>query len=122
MFRQRGNTYYPGFRPGFGFRLSHETVVALDTTRSTRTGNVRVPDYQSFWLDPDEKLKVRVFMDRSVIDVFVNGQVAMSARVSPVSGDNKRVSVIAHGNDLELCKFESYKLSLWFILVNKKEF
>lgn len=112
IFRQRGNCYYPRFCPGFTFRHAHETVVELDTTNSTRTGNVRVPDYQSFWLEPDEKLKVRVFMDRSVIDVFVNGQVAMSARVSPVSGDNKRVSVIAHGNDLELCKFESYKLSL----------
>lgn len=112
VFRQRGNTYLPAFAPGFGYRKAHETVVQLDTTRSAKRGNVRVPDEQSFYLKPDEKLRIRVFLDRSVIEVFVNGVVAMAARVSPVSGNNTRASVTSYGDDLTLCKWESYRLSL----------
>lgn len=112
VWRQRGNTYLPTFSGSFGYRQSHETVAQLDTAHSTLCGNVRVPDEQSFWLAPEEPLNVRVFLDRSVVEVFVNGTVSLAARVSPVSGENRRFSMTACGDDLKLEKLESYQLCL----------
>lgn len=110
IFRNRG---YRGEQlTSAGYRKLLETVVQLDTLRSTTTGNVRVPDMQSFYLEADEKLNVRIFLDRSVIEVFVNNKVMLAARVSPTSGNNKRLSIVSRGKDIMLHRLESYRLCL----------
>ena len=111
IYRQRGDTYLPAFAPGFRYRDAHDTVVALDTSYSSKAGLVRVPDEQCFYLKPDEELNVRFFLDRSVLEVFVNGKVALAARVNPVSGKNERVSVISRGDSILLKKIEAYELA-----------
>ena len=111
IFRQRGDTYLPAFAPGFRYRDAHETVVMLDTTYSSKAGLVRVPDEQCFYLEPSEELNVRFFLDRSVLEVFVNGRVALAARVSPTSGKNDRVSVISRGDGIMLKKIEAYAIA-----------
>lgn len=112
IYRQRGNTYLPAFSGGFGYRSAHETVVALDTSFSSIRGAVRVPDEQAFYLAPEEKLNVRIFLDRSIAEVFVNEKAALSARIDPVCGSNERISVTSRGADLTMTSLESYKLSL----------
>ena len=111
IFRVRGNTYLPAFGPGVSYRVGHETVVQLDATRSSRVGNVRIPDTQSFYLQPDEPIKARIFLDRTVVEVFVNGRVALTARVSPAAG-NRGISITSRGDGLTLSKLESYELRL----------
>lgn len=110
VFRQRGNTYLPAFAPGFTYRKAHETVVELDTTHAGRVGMRRAPDTQTFYLPPDEELKLRVFCDRSVIDVFVNDRVALSARVSPSAGKNEKVTVISYGDGLLMKNLTGWKI------------
>jgi len=112
VYRQRGNTYLPAFGPGFAYRRAHETIVSLDTSYSSKSGLVRVPDDQALYLSPDEKLSLRVFLDRSVIEVFVNGKVSLSARVAPTSGKNDRISITSRGEDLLMTSLETFKLSL----------
>lgn len=112
LFRQRGNTRHDKFRPGYMYRKAHETVIQVDTIHSSRTGLVRVPDEQSLYLDLEETVNIRVFLDRSVLEVFVNDRLAFALRVSPTSGKNVRMSMTACGNDLLVKKLESYELSL----------
>lgn len=112
VFRQRGNTYLPAFAPGFAYRKAHETVIELDTTRSGKRGMRRVPDTQAFYLPPDGPLKIRIFCDRSVIDVFVNDRVALSARVSPASGKNNQISVTSYGDSILLKKLEGWQIGI----------
>lgn len=112
IFRQRGNTVHASFAPGFGYRKAHETVVQVDTTHSTKTGWVRTPDSQSFYLPPEDKLNVRIFLDRSVIEVFVNDRTAFAVRLSPTAGKNQKMSILARGDDLMINKLESYRLEL----------
>jgi len=111
LFHTRGNTYLPAFAPGVSYRKAHETVVQLDPTRSSLFGNVRLPDTQAFYLAPEEPIKVRVFLDRTMVEVFVNGRVALTARVSP-SENSRRVCFLARGGDLLLKRLESYELRL----------
>jgi len=112
VYRQRGNTYLPAFAPGFGYRKAHETVISLDTSYSSKSGLVRAPEEQTFYLAPDEKLNVRIFLDRSVIEVFVNGKVALAARVAPSSRKNESASITSRGESLLMTSFKAYKLSL----------
>ena len=72
---------------------------------------MRVPDEQCFYLEPNEELNVRFFLDRSVLEVFVNGRVALAARVSPTSGKNERVSVISRGDGILLKRIEAFGLA-----------
>jgi len=111
IFRQRGFTYLPAFAKDFTYRKAHESVIQLDTTFSSTSANVRIPDEQSFWIAPEEKLNVRVFLDKSIVEVFVNGKAAMAAKVSPDSEAN-RIAITARGGDLMMNKLESYELSL----------
>lgn len=112
LFRERGNVRLDKLRQGYTYNQSLEAVVQVDTIHSTRTGMVRIPDEQRFHLKPDETVNMRVFLDRSMLEVFVNGRLAFALRVSPTSGKNTRMSLTACGNDLLLKKLESYELSL----------
>ena len=69
------------------------------------------PETQSLYLKPDEKLNVHVFLDNSIIEVFVNKKVALTARVAPVK-DGKRIAIISRCADVTLEKLEKYELSL----------
>lgn len=111
IFRQRGFTYLPAFAPDFTYRKAHESVVQLDTTFSSKSANVRIPDEQAFWIAPEEKLNVRIFLDKSIVEVFVNGKAAMAAKVSP-DGVAKGITITSRGEDLMLHKLESYELKL----------
>ncbi|MBR6680419.1 MAG: glycoside hydrolase family 32 protein [Clostridia bacterium] len=111
IFRQRGFTYLPAFAKDFTYRKAHESVIQLDTTFSSKSANVRIPDEQAFWIAPEDKLNVRVFLDKSIVEVFVNGKAAMAAKVSP-DGDARGIAITSRGDDLTLNKLESYELSL----------
>ena len=110
VYRQRGNTFLNAFRPGFRYRDAHETVIQMDMTHSSKDALVRIPDTQCFWLAPEEELRMRIYIDRSVAEVFVNGRVALSARISPDAGDNKKISLTSAGDDLVLRRLEVYPM------------
>ncbi len=46
---------------------------------------------------PDESLKLHVFLDRSVIEVFVNGRVCMTSRSYPTRHDSIHIRFFAKG-------------------------
>lgn len=49
----------------------------------------------AFALHEGEPLRLRVFVDRSIIEVFANGRLAMSQLVYPAGTDNRQLSLIA---------------------------
>ena len=111
IYRDRGDSYCSAFAPGEDYCGAYETVVTLDTAYSSEKAFVRAPETQSLYLKPDEKLNVHVFLDNSIIEVFVNKKVALTARVAPVK-DGKRIAIISRCADVTLEKLEKYELSL----------
>ncbi len=110
IYRERGNICFSDYA-GADMHGKKETVVILDTTYSSEKALVRAPDTQAFCLSPDRKLDVRIFLDQSIIEVFVNGKVAITSRVMPVK-QGKRITVLSRGKDLLLERLEAYELSL----------
>jgi len=90
-------------------------VVCLDGTRSSNN-----PDT---WIRPPERvdmkrgsepLKLRVFVDRSVVEVFVNEKLYLAMRVYPDRKDSVGVSLRAQGQDAVLKKLDAWQMnSIW---------
>ena len=59
----------------------------------------RAPETGPVFLEPDEPLKLRVFIDRSVVEVFVNGKQCLALRVYPGREDSIGVSLRSQGKE-----------------------
>ena len=62
----------------------------------------RAPETAAVFIEPDETLKLRVFIDKSVVEVFVNGKQCVAMRVYPDREDSVGVSLRSQGQDSEL--------------------
>ncbi len=85
-----GGVFGPGIR---------ETLVSIDTSYSSTAADVlsRPPETAPFSLAEGEPLRLRVFVDRSVVEVFVNGRQALGVRVYPEREDSLGVSLRSQG-------------------------
>lgn len=106
-----------------------KAVICLDGSRSSTLPDVwpRPPeraevDYGSRNWDsaPTEttlgkRLKLRVFVDRSVVEVFVNEKHYLAMRVYPGRKDSLGVSIRAQGQEALLKKLDTWRMrSIWF--------
>ena len=87
-------------------------VVSLDTSRSSVAPDVKLrpPETAQVELARDEPLRLRVFVDRSVVEVFVNGRQCIAARVYPERQDSLGVSLRSQGQDAELKSLDAWQM------------
>ena len=91
-------------------------VVSLDTSRSSLAADVRLrpPETAQVELGRQEPLELRVFVDRSVVEVFVNGRQCIAARVYPEHEDSIGVSFRAQGREATLTSLDAWQMkSIW---------
>ena len=105
-----------------------KAVICLDGTRSSTLPDVwlRPPERADVdygprdWnsaptaTTPGKPLRLRVFVDRSVVEVFVNGKLYLAMRVYPGRNDSVGVSVRAQGQEAVLKKLDAWQMrSIW---------
>ena len=61
-------------------------------------------------LSPDEPLELRVFVDKSIVEVFVNAKQCVAARVYPDRADSKGISFRSQGRPSEVTALEVWKM------------
>ena len=91
-------------------------AVAIDTSRSSVLPDVmaRSEEVAPFKLREGEPLRLRVFIDKSVVEVFVNGRQCLALRVYPGREDSIGVSVRAQGSDATLRSLDAWQMkSIW---------
>ncbi len=66
----------------------HESLITIDSSYSSTLAGVlsRAPETGPVQLEADEPLQLRIFIDRSVVEVFVNGKQCVAVRVYPGRG------------------------------------
>ena len=57
-----------------------------------------------------ENLDLRIFIDRSVIEVFVNEKLALVQRIYPVMKESDQVILFSNGGNIHVSILESWKL------------
>jgi beta-fructofuranosidase len=91
-------------------------VISLDNTRSSILSDVRSrpPETAHVAMEKGETLKLRVFIDKSVVEVFVNGKQCVALRVYPGRDDSVGVSLRAQGQDAHLQSFDAWQMeNIW---------
>ena len=88
------------------------SVIAIDNARSSTLPDVqsRPPETGQFMLSPGEPVRLRVFIDRSVVEVFVNGKQYVALRVYPGRKDSIGVSLRAQGQDAALKSLDAWQM------------
>lgn len=112
FFRGRG---YVDWDRSDGWTRHHESrdsVITVDTSYSSQLPDAesRAPETAPFFLPPGERLRLRVFVDRSVVEVFANGRQCLAVRVYPGRGDSTGVSLRAQGADAHLQAMDIWRL------------
>ena len=87
-------------------------MITIDTSYSSLLPDVRsrAPETAPVFIARDESLKLRVFVDRSVVEVFVNGRQCVALRVYPGRQDSLGVSLRAQGQDAQLKSFGAWQM------------
>lgn len=86
-------------------------MICLDGTRSSTAPDtwVRPPETAIMERGADT-LKLRVLIDKSVVEVFANGKLYMAMRVYPGREDSVGVSVRAQGQDAVLKRLDAWQM------------
>jgi beta-fructofuranosidase len=89
-----------------------QSTVTIDNSRSSILPDVgcRPPETAPLTLEKDETLKLRVFVDRSVVEVFVNGRQCVAVRVYPGREDSVGVSLRSQGRDSQLVSLTAWQM------------
>ncbi|MBW8036737.1 MAG: glycoside hydrolase family 32 protein, partial [Planctomycetes bacterium] len=111
FFKKRGFRYQE-FGRGTVNSKKYRSVISIDTSRSSTLGNVslRPPETAELYIAPDEPLKLRVFIDKSIVEVFVNNKQCVTAQVYPGRKDAVNVSLRAQGQDAHLNYLDAWKI------------
>jgi beta-fructofuranosidase len=110
LFRDRGMADRVS---GTGLRQS---LVTIDSSYSSCAPDVvsRAPETAPVFIAADEALELRVFVDRSVVEVFVNGRQCVAVRVYPDRDDSLGVSFRSQGVDGEIRSLRAWQMrSIW---------
>ena len=74
----------------------------------------RSPERGPLRLADDEPLRLRIFIDRSIVEVFANDRQCLTCRVYPNGGESAGVSVFAKGGDARLESLDAWQMrSIW---------
>ena len=87
-------------------------MISIETSYASLLPDVnpRAPETAPVYLEINEPLKLRVFIDKSVVEVFVNGKQALAVRVYPSLSNSVGVSLRSQGQDTELKSLEAWQM------------
>jgi beta-fructofuranosidase len=71
----------------------------------------RPPESAPVTIARDEPLELRVFVDKSVVEVFVNDKQCVAVRVYPGREDSLGVSLRAQGQDAQLKSLDAWEMT-----------
>ncbi len=113
-YRQRGRRDWAHFEECGGWEgQPYDTVITLDNMESSLSENAlcRAPDMGSLFIHPSDTLRLRIFVDKSIVEVFVNERLCLATRAYPTRADSVGVSVRAKEKDGRLIHAERWDYS-----------
>ncbi|MDA0196831.1 MAG: glycoside hydrolase family 32 protein [Bacteroidetes bacterium] len=86
--------------------------ISIESSKSSLLPDIRsrAPETAQVFIDEDETVKLHVFIDKSVVEVFVNGRQCVAQRVYPTLANSDGVSLRAQGTDAELVSLEAWQM------------
>jgi len=88
-----------------------EGKLKVDTRKSGPEDTPKTVEAAPFELNDGERLKLRIFVDKSVVEVFANSRQAVMRRIYPSREDSVGGSLFSTGGDTEVHTLEAYKIT-----------
>lgn len=96
-----------------GYNTAKQEVF-LDATHSSLDSSLVKPFCSAPLKLLGKHLKLRVFLDRSVIEVFINESISLSTRIYPTRQDSLEIGFFAIGGKVKVVNFECWAMkSIW---------
>jgi len=94
------------------YRKKCSSLITIDSSYSSVLPDTlsRSPETAPVFIEKDEPLKLRVFVDRSVVEVFVNGRQCVAVRVYPGRADSVGVSLRSQGQSASLKSLDAWQM------------
>ncbi len=88
------------------------TMVSLLTAHSSILPDTwsRAPETAPVPMEEGEMIQLRIFIDKSVVEVFINGKQCVAARVYPGGDDSVGVSIRSQGSSSELLTLDAWQM------------
>jgi sucrose-6-phosphate hydrolase SacC (GH32 family) len=87
-----------------------ERKLKVDTTKSSLSDGPKTVEAGPFELQPSELLKLRVFVDKSVVEVFANGRQAVMRRIYPSRADSVGVRLFSNGGPATVATLDAWEM------------
>ena len=84
--------------------------LAIDTRKSSLGEGPKSIEAGPFQLASDEPLRLRVFVDKSVVEVFANGRQAVMRRIYPSREDSLAVTLFSRGGPANVTTLEAWDM------------
>jgi beta-fructofuranosidase len=88
-----------------------EGMLKVDTRKSGPEHPSKALETAPFKLKKGERLKLRVFVDKSVVEVFANSRQAIARRIYPSRADSIGVSLFSTGGTARVRTLEAYNIA-----------
>ncbi len=88
------------------------SLIAIETSNSSILPDARsrASETAPVHIEKGETLKLRIFVDKSVVEVFANGKQYVAVRVYPGKEDSVGVSIRSKGKDSELISLDAWQM------------
>jgi len=93
------------------FYDAEERLLKIDTRKSGPEDTPKAVEAGPFELKEGERLKLRVFVDKSVVEVFANGRQAVARRIYPSRPDSVGVSLFSIGGKTQVHALKAWNIS-----------
>jgi beta-fructofuranosidase len=95
------------------YSKKYSSLITIDSSYSSVLPDVksRAPETAPVFIEKNEPLKLRVFIDRSVVEVFVNGRQCVAMRVYPGRKNSVGVSLKSQSKDAVLKSLDAWQMS-----------
>jgi beta-fructofuranosidase len=92
--------------------VCHESVISIDTSYSSILPDAitRPPESAPVFIESGAAVELRIFVDRSVVEVFVNGKQCVAVRVYPGRDDSIGVSMLSRNQASELLSLDCWQM------------
>lgn len=111
FFREKGYDESKQF-PETPKGMVKNSVVSIETAYSSilPDASSRPTETAQVYLNPSEKLKLKIFIDRSILEVFVNGKQCLAVRIYPGLEDSLGVSFRSQGSSAEVLSLDAWQM------------
>lgn len=112
FYPQRGYVDWDRSQGWAHFREERDGLLVIDAARSSELPDVesRAPESAPLYLAPGETLRLRVFVDQSIVEVFANDRQCATVRVYPGREESAGVSLRAQGSEAALLGFTAWQM------------